>query len=59
MNDVLKAKWLCRFANEDRALWKNVIKFNCGRVQGGLRRYIPFSGVDIEKSILEGLHSSP
>ena len=30
MNEVLKTKWLWRFAKEDNAMWKNVIKAKYG-----------------------------
>ena len=30
MNEALKTKWLWRFAKEDNAMWKNVIKAKYG-----------------------------
>jgi len=42
MNEVLKTKWLWRFAKEDDAMWKNVIKAKYGIdiCIGGLRRVL-------------------
>jgi len=30
MIEALKAKWLCKFAEEEDAMWKNMVETKCG-----------------------------
>jgi len=57
MNEALKTKRLRRFAKDDSALWKNVIKAKYGIDELGWRsKKSPYShGVGCWKSILAGL----
>jgi len=54
MNEVLKTKWLWRFANEDNAMWKNVISVKYGIVDLGwwTKKSSYSHGVNFWKSIL-------
>jgi len=56
MNDALKAQWLWRFAKEDDAMWKNVIKAKYGIDEFGWSKKSSCShGVGCWKPILTGL----
>ena len=57
MNDALKTKWLWRFAKEEDAMWKNVIKVKYGIDDLGwwTRKSSYFHGVSCWKSISIGL----
>jgi len=57
MNDALKTKWLWRFAKEDDAMWKNVIKVKYGIDElGWWSKKSSYShGVGCWKSILTSL----
>ena len=59
MNEALKTKWLSRFAKEDSAMWKNVIKEKYGiNDLGWWSKMSSFShGVGFWKSILERFKS--
>jgi len=54
MNEALKTKWLWRFAKEDVAMWRNVIKAKYGiNDLGWWTKKSSFShGVNFWKSIL-------
>ena len=40
MNKALKVKWLWRFAREDKALWKDLLKtkYDVDKLDGGAKR---------------------
>ena len=57
MNEALKSKWLCRFAKENDAMWKNVIKAKYGIDELGWwsKKSLYPHGVGCWKSILAGV----
>ena len=58
MNEVLKTKWLWRFAKEENTLWKKVILSKCETYSLSYwwRKRNPYAhGVSCQKSIHAGL----